>query len=179
MRANEHMVGLYIAYQSWCDPHASNSSTVIEIRKKIFDAILFNCYKLKIQKWSVKDTLLLSEISCLSEPTLKMSGYPWEIHIPLLSGNMVYHSVLHTIRLWQLFPQQAVVGIVKGWNIVVNSKTEITVALPTSRGQWGRCHMVSVIKFFSPGLCFFGLSLAHSKGSICLYPTSPQSNHFY
>jgi len=50
MRANEHMVGLYIEYQSWCDPHISSSSTVTQIRKKAFDTICLNCYKLKTQK---------------------------------------------------------------------------------------------------------------------------------
>jgi len=47
----------------------------------------------------MKDTLLLSERSCLSELHLEMSDYPWEIHIPLVHGNMEYHLVLHTIRL--------------------------------------------------------------------------------
>lgn len=76
MRANEHMVGLSIEYQSWCDPHTSNSHTVTQIRKKVFDTIWLNCYKLKTWKWSMKDTLLLSERSSLSELHLEMSDYP-------------------------------------------------------------------------------------------------------
>lgn len=136
MRANEHLVGLYIGYQSWCDPHTSSSNTVTQIRKKVFDTIWFNCYKLKTQKWSMKDPLLLPERSRLSEPHLEMSDYPWEIHIPLVCGNMKYHLVLHTIRLWQLFPQKALVGTAKDWNIVVNNKTEGIVDLPTFSSQW-------------------------------------------
>lgn len=131
------MVGLYTGYQSWCNPHTSTSSTVTQIRKKLFDIFWFICYKLKTWKWSMKDTLLLSERSRLSEPHLEMSDYPWEIHVPLVSGNKEYHSVLHTIRLWQLFPQQAVVGMVKDWNASVNNKTEVTVDLPTFSSQWG------------------------------------------
>lgn len=48
---------------------------------------------------SMKVTLLLSERSCLLEQHLEMSGYLWEIHIPLVSGIMEYHLVCRTIKL--------------------------------------------------------------------------------
>lgn len=44
----------------------------------------------------MKVTILLSE-SCLLEQHLKMSHYQWEMHIPLVSGNMEYHLVLCTL----------------------------------------------------------------------------------
>lgn len=83
---------------------------------------------------SMKVTILLSEKSCLLELHLEMSDYQWEMHIPLASGNMEYHLVLHTVRLWQLFPEQAEVGAVKDWS-VVNNKTEVD--LQTFSSQWG------------------------------------------